>query len=674
MYEAFFGFSQRPFAAAPLAQRYFPAGSVDAARQTLARCIERSEGAGLLIGPPGTGKTLLLQVLASQFSDSLAVVSLTAGQLETRRELLQAVLFELKLPYRGMEEGELRLALVDHLTRGEKTPQALLLLVDEAHTLPVLLLEELRMMTNLTRGGEARVRLVLAGNLDLEELFAGPQLQAFSQRLAARCYLEPFDHHETGDYIRFQVAVAGAQAERVFETSAMDAVHKATDGIPRLVNQLCDHALMLAYSQERRPLDEKMIQTAWSNLQQLPAPFESATASSRGEASAEVVEFGPLPDDDGPAHFAAEAALGVGDSSIDSLLEEAVGGLAAVASPDADPENIELDFTAAFEAQHAAHGSPRSKLPALAPPRGLQVIQQDDNLQVVVDPYSLLDDGEDCEEEDDEPAAIEPPEVDQITKPREIVADRAVPKRQAVQSPLAKSPVKTPVQTSVKAPVKTPVKTPVQTPVKAPARRQEFLEEELVSDHYAELDARNPRGDTVPAEISVIGGHPLVHSPRVEPPAAKRATGQQDERLSLSEAMRRRVERETAAAMARTLIGKQTASKEPVDAKPAVELKAPASLPMKEQTEDSQADSFEERLARQLTDVLDAAQLDELRREVAAVVGEQKSGTREPESVRDEIIVIDDEGDDGIDIPRPQAHRVERQDYKSLFARLRKGP
>ena len=213
MYEAYFGFSQRPFTAAPLANRYFPAASVDAARQMLARCIERGAGAGVLIGPPGTGKSLLLQVLAGQFADKMAAVQLAGGQLESRRALLQAILFELRLPYRGLEEGELRLALVDHLTRGDKCPQGMLLFVDEAQTLPTLLLEELRMMTNLARGGETRVRLVLAGSMELEELLAGPDLQAFAQRLAARCYLEAFDRAETIDYLRFQVAVAGGQAD-----------------------------------------------------------------------------------------------------------------------------------------------------------------------------------------------------------------------------------------------------------------------------------------------------------------------------------------------------------------------------------------------------------------------------------------------------------------------------
>ena len=119
MYEAFFQLSERPFAAAPIASRYFPAAAIENARKTLTRCIERAEGASLVVGPSGTGKSLLCQVMAEQFRDTFAVATLASGQLSTRRGLLQAILFELGLPYRGMEEGELRLSLIDHLAPGK---------------------------------------------------------------------------------------------------------------------------------------------------------------------------------------------------------------------------------------------------------------------------------------------------------------------------------------------------------------------------------------------------------------------------------------------------------------------------------------------------------------------------------------------------------------------------
>lgn len=307
MYEPFFGFSQRPFAAAPTAKRFFPASSIDAARQMLTRAIDRAEGIGLVIGPPGIGKTVLLQVLADQFRERFATVVFSAGQLETRRELLQAISFDLGLAYQNKDEGELRLGLVDYLARSDKCPQGMLVLVDEAHVLPANVLEELRLMTNLAKDGEPRVRLVLAGTIRLEEQLAQPRLESFSQRLTARCYLDSFDSAESADYVRFQVAVAGGRLEAVFLPEAVTAVHRATDGLPRLINQVCDQALHLAFAQGRRPLDARMIAAAWAELQQLPAPWHDTPANEQAARSDAVIEFGQLSDETDETYATSDA-------------------------------------------------------------------------------------------------------------------------------------------------------------------------------------------------------------------------------------------------------------------------------------------------------------------------------------------------------------------------------
>ncbi len=288
MYEAFFHLRSRAFAAAPSPERFFSSTASQSARATLCRIIERGEGPGVIIGPSGTGKTLLCQRLAADFHNRLAVAMLTSGRVCTRRALLQAILYEMRLPYRGMEEGELRLTLIDHIAPAGGDHPGLLLLVDEAHTLPWRLLEELRMITNLVRDGQPRVRVVLAGGPLLEERLASPKLDSFSQRIAARCYLGPFSREETAQFVRHQIGVSGGEPDRVFEGAAYDAIYTATDGVPRLVNQLCDHALVLAVLAECRPVGAAVVEEAWSDLQQLPSPWQMTT--SAGESS-RVVEF-----------------------------------------------------------------------------------------------------------------------------------------------------------------------------------------------------------------------------------------------------------------------------------------------------------------------------------------------------------------------------------------------
>ena len=283
MYEAFFHLKERPFAATPRVEQYFPARVTEAARRTLVRCIERAEGMGVLVGASGTGKTLVCQMLSSEFEDAFDVVMLGTSRIDSPRTLLQAILFGLELPCRGLADGDMRLALVDHLTRADAS--GMLLVADEAHTLPARVLEEIRLITNITVAGQPRVRFVMAGSHLLEEHLASPKLASFSQRAAARCYLEPMDRGETTAYIRAQIAAAGGDARRIFTDAAFESVYRASDGVPRLINQLCDHALLLAHAAREHQLTEREIEEAWADLQQLPTPWSRRRRTGQGDRS-----------------------------------------------------------------------------------------------------------------------------------------------------------------------------------------------------------------------------------------------------------------------------------------------------------------------------------------------------------------------------------------------------
>jgi type II secretory pathway predicted ATPase ExeA len=318
MYESHFFLSHRPFRAAPEADVYIPTGSLEKARQSLVRCLDRAEGPALVVGPSGIGKSLLCQILARHFQLRFQVALLSSARMCTRRALLQSILFELKLPYRGLDESELRLSLIDHLEPRPGGPEGLILLVDEAHTLPLRLLEEIRLLTNLVRGGQSSVRLLLAGGMALEERLANPKLESFQQRIAARCYLQPFARDETIYYVQEQIRRAGGRADRVFTGEAQAAIHTATDGIPRLINQVCDHALMLAALGGVTQIEASGIEEAWADLQQLPVPLNEPPAIvASGSGSAGIVEFGQL--DERPPAVAVRSS--VGDAAVAKLDE-----------------------------------------------------------------------------------------------------------------------------------------------------------------------------------------------------------------------------------------------------------------------------------------------------------------------------------------------------------------
>jgi len=321
MYETYFNLTERPFASVPRIDHYYPAAVIDVARNALIRCLDRGEGVAMIVGPPGTGKSLLCQVVAERFEKTFQVALLASTHLDTRRSLLQAILYELNRPYRGMDEGELRLSLVDYITLNDDCDRGIVLLVDEAHHLPLRLLDEIRSLTNLTRDMQPAVRLVLAGSHMLEERFASPKLESFSQRIAARCYLEAFQRNETQAYIQSRISACHGPGDEIFPAETCQMVHKASDGVPRLINQVCDHVLLLAYAAGIRRIEPAHVEEAWADLQQLPTPWNEPAAPKNDS----VIEFGGL--DDGP--------MG---------LQPIAGKITAVeaTSPDEAPEQLAL--------------------------------------------------------------------------------------------------------------------------------------------------------------------------------------------------------------------------------------------------------------------------------------------------------------------------------------------
>ena len=326
MYEVSFGLCKSPFTASARVDAFYPAAAIEAARQTLTRCVERAEGAGMVVGPSGTGKTLLCHILAEHFRGKLGIVLLSGGRLGTRRALLQGILHAVGQPYREMDEGELRIALDDYLA-GMGSAKGLLLLADDAHHLPSRCLDELRSITNVASDGRPCVRLVLVGAPALEEHLTHPRLDSFNQRIVARCYLEAMSRTETEGYIYSQLAACGGNARAMFPPETCYAVYQATGGVPRLVNQVCDHALMMAHACNQRSVDAARLQEAWADLQQLPTPWNHEATASKERPAGDVIEFGTL-DDDG-----AQPAAEVTPAATPAIPPAAASDAAAPESP-----------------------------------------------------------------------------------------------------------------------------------------------------------------------------------------------------------------------------------------------------------------------------------------------------------------------------------------------------
>jgi type II secretory pathway predicted ATPase ExeA len=302
--------------ASPRTQFYYAATEIDAALKGIERCIRRAEGAALVVGQPGTGKSLLLLKLAEQVRDDFDVALLTGASICTRRALWQSILAAIGEPYRGIDEADLRIAVVERVRGLAATGSGLVILVDEAHTLPTRLIEELRLLTNIPTPMPA-VHIVLAGSLRLEEMLGAPRMASLAQRIAVRGYLESLDHTETVAYLRSQATAAGLAWDKLFDEGSDDAVYRVTEGVPRLINQVCDQALVLVAESSRRvtPAD---IAAAWREIQRLPAPsdLEEATASPAMDDEPMTAAF----DDDFGGDFGGDGLgvieFGAGDEPV----------------------------------------------------------------------------------------------------------------------------------------------------------------------------------------------------------------------------------------------------------------------------------------------------------------------------------------------------------------------
>lgn len=288
MYETYFGLVNRPFLTVPTLERYYPGSTIEQTFQMAARAISRAEGPVAIFGGTGLGKTMLCLRIAEYFRRNHDVVMLSSSQLITRRALLQSLLFELKMPYRNLNEGELRLTLMNRLQPSTEHPGlGLLLIADEAQTLSPKLLDEIRLLTNITRDGMPRVRLVLCGTMKLEDSLSNPRMESLCQRLSCRCYLTPLTPQETAGYVAHKIELSGVPVGTVITREAIDAIYRGTDGIPRLIDQLADQTLLLAAHERQRPISAALVGKAWGMLQQLPNPWsepESIKGAEKTEA------------------------------------------------------------------------------------------------------------------------------------------------------------------------------------------------------------------------------------------------------------------------------------------------------------------------------------------------------------------------------------------------------
>ena len=270
VYTEFYGLDEKPFALLPDPRFLYLGSSHREALAHLLYGIEEGEGFIEVIGQVGTGKTTLCRTLLDRVGHDVDVAFIF-NPSRTELELLTAINREFGLPTTGKDRGELMDELNEFLIKGKAAGRRMLLVIDEAQNLAPQLLEQVRLLSNMETEREKLLQIVLIGQPELEENLSKTELRQLRQRITVRWNLKPFDRAECEEYVQHRLRVAGRRTGRpLFSPRAQRLLYRESAGIPRLVNALCDRALLAGYAASKDRIDTKCVQSAARELSARP--------------------------------------------------------------------------------------------------------------------------------------------------------------------------------------------------------------------------------------------------------------------------------------------------------------------------------------------------------------------------------------------------------------------
>lgn len=248
MYKEFYGLNTIPFGLTPDPKYIFKTESHLEVTANLRYCIEHSKGIVVVTGEVGTGKTTTLRSMIQQFGHDILAVYIFNPYL-TVSEFFELFTDGLKLNLpRTISKADLLTAVGRLLALRHAKGLRTVLVVDEAHGLSTALLEEIRLLANFETNSEKLLQVILCGQPELRETLNQPQLRQLKQRVSLRSTIAPLAAHEVGKYIRFRLKTAGAERVDLFEPEAVELIGQVSVGIPRVINNICDNALLHGYA------------------------------------------------------------------------------------------------------------------------------------------------------------------------------------------------------------------------------------------------------------------------------------------------------------------------------------------------------------------------------------------------------------------------------------------
>jgi len=265
LYKAFFGLKLNPFNLSPDPQFLYRSEQHEEALANLIYGVQSRKGFIALTGEVGTGKTTMLECLRDFLDEQRIPFAFIFNSQLTPEQFFEMIAWDFDLPGERTKTAVL-FTLNDMLLQRANEGRTTVLIVDEAHNLDWNVLEEIRLLGNLENRRGKLIQVIIAGQPELDQKLDAPQYRQLKQRIALRCTLQPFDSVETARYIGSRMAHAGLPNQKIFPVELMSEIALRTQGIPRLINSVCENLLLTAFAMEQKAATEEMLDEVSADL------------------------------------------------------------------------------------------------------------------------------------------------------------------------------------------------------------------------------------------------------------------------------------------------------------------------------------------------------------------------------------------------------------------------
>ncbi len=270
MYRKFYGFKEKPFEITPDPTYVYMSEIHQEALSYLQYAIKEAKGFSVITGEAGTGKTTLVHKLLSNLSGGVRTCYIFNPMMD-RIDFLNYICHDLGIETDHLRtRGQCMAALHEYLLDCYKNNEKVFLIIDEAQCLAPDLLHEVRLLTNLETSKSKLLHVILLGQPELSKILAQPEFRPLKQRITVRYNLRPLNLKEVKEYISYRLKRAGSRNIVIFDTSALKAIYKYSKGIPRLINILCDNALLTGFSEGKNRIGKKMIKNTIADIESYP--------------------------------------------------------------------------------------------------------------------------------------------------------------------------------------------------------------------------------------------------------------------------------------------------------------------------------------------------------------------------------------------------------------------